>query len=471
MNGSLRENRGAAVLGGGAILLAGAIGLAIATVGPQAAGLAPGIAGAVVLLVKPVLGLLALLFTVPIEATLMIPGGGTLSKALAILVLAAWVANKLLRRESWMSVLGSRVFLSAVVFLAFAMASRLWATYQTGFNSTFLRVVLLFGLGVLAMDLVRTWSQAAWVVKVLVAGGLVAAALTLGQYFGEAGVRRAGGGISGGINATAILLVTLTPFAFSLVRSPEKGAWRVVGLAYLALGVVAVGVTLSRMSFLVLGLLLVVEFWQMLWSRRGRFALVLLLLFGVPAFLHFMPLETLVQRAQTIGPYVQSTLRGDQGGLYELSGRGYHLQVGLAIFRDHPWLGAGFNNYGRSFLTYQFAVPGTGHLFLRPRSPHSTYVGILADLGVVGTGLWLVLLGFAVANLKAAWSGLAARKGSFEFLLVRAVTLAFLVQLSYGFYENVHFDKLWWILLGLTVPLRRLALDSSSWACGTAVSR
>ena len=155
-------------------------------------------------------------------------------------------------------------------------------------------------------------------------------------------------------------------------------------------------------------------------------------------------------------PYLQSSVAESDTGF--LSSRGYHARVGLAIFQDHPLLGAGYENFGQLFLhDYQFRVPGAERIWSSPRSPHSSYVGFLANLGLLGLTLWLAIVAIALRNVAIVQSILARTRPSRESLFVQALTYSLILQIAYGLSANVHNEKLVWLLLGLSVAVRYLA--------------
>lgn len=440
------------------LLLAAGFGVGIGLGGLEVALALPALLLGLAILGRPAIGLYAVAFTIPFEAVALIPGGSTVSKALAGLVVVAWVFRKLLRRESWRDVLHSPVFLTGLAFLGYVLLSRLWATYTLQFNSQVARLVLMFGLTLLVMDLVRTWRQAAWLVRLLVLGGFVATSLTLWQAYGV-GVRRAGGDISGGINATALLLVCIMPFAFALARSAEEPVrWRALGLLYIPVAALAVIQTFSRMSLLMGGMLLLAEYIITLRSRRGRIPLLALTALAAVAFVSLVPTEKLQERAATIVPYIRATFEGGQAGSgIQTSGRGFHLKMAYAVFKDHPFLGGGYWNFGQYSLQYQFAVPGYSHILLTPRSTHSSFFRILADLGLVGMALWLTMLTFVAREIWRAWKITARNPGGRPHMLVRALLFTFLLQQAYGFYAEMQVEKIFWITLGFAAALRLVA--------------
>jgi len=181
-----------------------------------------------------------------------------------------------------------------------------------------------------------------------------------------------------------------------------------------------------------------------------------------------MPWDKLAQRAKTIDTYVGETIRFGQTQT-TTSPRGYHMRIGLAIVRDHPLIGVGYGNYGYFFRDeYQFQVPGSTVLYGSARSPHSSYVGIAADLGAIGLAAWLLLLGLAAAGVTGAWR--RARAGGLRELIPLIESLALMLGLhifAYGLYTTNHTDKLLWLVMsmciavGHVVTMERKDSDSS----------
>jgi O-antigen ligase len=439
----------AAIVWIGAPLLVIATAVAISVWGPRAALAVPVAGVAVATVFQPVVGLVALAVAIPMEDTVMV-SGATLTKLLGVLVAGAWLLHAFVGRRSLKDIVSSPVVLLAVLFILFASASTLWAEYVAPTRGVLMRLVMFFALAVVALDLVRSRESATYVLRALVVGGLIAALLTIGQYYGL-GVRRAGEGISGGVNATALILVTLVPFAFYLLRV-DRGWWRLVALAYIGLAVGAVAVTFSRMSYLVLPMVLALELGQILRSNRGRIALAVLALASIPLVLKYVPVESVGSRLGTVVPYIESTVnRGPTVG--EMSGRGFHLLVAWEIFEDHPIIGAGINNYGYQFLQYQHYVMGAGKLYTSPRSAHSSYFAILADLGIIGTILWLAFLAAVARALYVAYARSGRLPAPAARLLVRALSLAFAAQLVYGTYAEIHKEKLFWLIVGVATAV------------------
>ncbi len=70
-----------------------------------------------------------------------------------------------------------------------------------------------------------------------------------------------------------------------------------------------------------------------------------------------------------------------------------HMEAGLHMFADHPYLGVGIGNYPAQYPNYQVAPvwgPNLGHA-------HNYYINIAAEAGVIGFAAYILLFGSAMA--------------------------------------------------------------------------
>jgi O-antigen ligase len=442
----------------GGILCALLSGLLVATLGVQGLWVLLGVIFVIAVLRWPFLGLLIFAGSIAIENVFIVQGTGgtaTVSRLLGMLVFAAWFLGKLMRRESIVPLLTSGLTLAAGLLLTFALASTVWASFPFVVRSASIQLAQLIALAFITFDMARSWKRLDMLVKALMVGATLAALFTVQQGL-FSGVRRAGGDIAGGINQTATLLVTMLPLAFYLLRSRTSAAWRLLGVTYIAVGATAVILTYSRMNLLVLPIILAFLTFHTLLGRRGRGPILVAALVAIGVAVHAVPVERLQERLNTILPYIAGTVGSDESGVLEPSARGYHLRLGLAIARDKPVIGGGFYNYGYLFRDeYQYLVPGAGRIFHSVRSPHSSHVGMLADLGVVGLILWLgLLLGAGLIPAIRSWWRNASDPAGVPFLISQAITYALGLQVFvYGFYNTIDRHKLLWLLLGLAAAV------------------
>ena len=85
---------------------------------------------------------------------------------------------------------------------------------------------------------------------------------------------------------------------------------------------------------------------------------------------------------------------------------------GINVWKEHLWLGVGFNNYGgkvqESTGKYNKVQESRDH---SGNAPSSSWVLLLATTGIIGTG-WLTMVGWlAVRNLNRPWVGILMMVG------------------------------------------------------------
>ncbi len=455
----LSSGQGVVVVG--VLAAAGVLGALAANMGVATMLLPILLVGGIVLFVRPVVGLFAFAAMIPIEAALMI-GGRSVAALVGMAVFGAWAAQKLLRREPLLPLVSSSVIGLTLMFFAFACLSLLWAFEPVGMNRRLILLLQLILLSMLVLDLASSWERVAWVAKVLVLTGTVAALLTLEQYF-LGGARRAGEGVVGGLNRTAMTLVTILPFAFYLVRAREAMSWRLLGLSYIGLSAVAVAATLSRMNFLLFPIVVAVHLALMTKTRGGR-RQVLLLGAITTLVISFMPMDAVRLRVETIAPYLTQTI-GSSEEAETYSPRGYLMRLGIEMFKDRPVIGSGFDNYQAQVHIYQWRLPGSPYGYISGRSPHSSHIAILVGLGLVGFLLWIGIFSLAMLCSWRTWRALGPLPSQNTFL-VQALTIALALQVMYGFYSEVHRDKIVWLIVGLIVAVHRLATQRPASAVG-----
>lgn len=183
----------------------------------------------------------------------------------------------------------------------------------------------------------------------------------------------------GGNNEFAVALAMIIPLLVLWWRQISDRALRVALAGAIALCYVAALTSWSRGGLVALMAMSVLLVWH---SRHKVLALTLLAV-GVVLTLGVMS-EKWQGRMETIASY-----QTDQS----FQGRINAWETGLAYVKRDPWTGSGFD--GWRVLT---AVP-RGENGFSQRDWHSAYVEMLAEHGVPGFALWVVLLVGTLAEL------------------------------------------------------------------------
>ena len=185
-----------------------------------------------------------------------------------------------------------------------------------------------------------------------------------------------------------------------------------------------------------------------------------MLAIGAAAVSVFIPWDEVLDRGGTIVPALEGN-RAEDPAL--VSGRP-HIWLGAwAAFTDNPGLGIGYTNFRRRFVdTYQFSVPSrfVKRLFVSPTSPHSTILGIMAELGLAGILFWLWLQVAAFRNLRLAWAIRDRLGDSTRAVLIQAMFISLIAYQIYSPLSVIQNHKLYWVIIGLTWAIWRLTRQS-----------
>jgi O-antigen ligase len=251
-------------------------------------------------------------------------------------------------------------------------------------------------------------------------------------------------GGAGNPNILAAGLVAATVLAAGLAAASHSAVVRVAAVA--AVAVLTAGLVASQSrGGIVAALVTVVAALVFFRRRRAYVAAVALVALGV-ALAWFTASPSAWDRVTSF----------DNGG----SGRSDIWTVAWRVFEDHEVVGAGLNNFAVVAGDY-LRRPGTlqrGDLIVdKPHVVHNTYLQLLAENGVVGCALFLVI---AIGSLRAAWTAgmrFEARGQTGGEVLARAVLVAGIAMLAAGFFASSGVDRRLWILFALGPALLHIA--------------
>jgi O-antigen ligase len=456
------------------------VGLGVAIAVPdetQTAVLGTVAVGAAVLaLIQPLVAVPLLLLAVPFgsrasaadtSAASTDPTIGAAELVVALLAVA-WLARGVRRRE--LNIYAGALVVALLAMVAMAGLSIGYADDKTSAVKEMLKWLELLLALVIVVDLVREPNTARWVIGAMLVAGAAEAAYGAVQFLTDSGpgafeiqgALRAFGHFDQP-NPFAGYLTTMLPMAvfMALARAnPIPFRWLSVGSA----GLLAVGIGLSQSRGAWLGALIAAVCLLLAWNASTRrllipcalgatLALALALSGALPAAI----LDRLSQTIQYFGVFDVRTVEVTSEN-WAVVERMAHWQAGWYMFLAHPWLGVGAGNYAQAYPDYYVGswIEPLGHA-------HDYYINMLAELGVVGGGLLLLLLFLAFRQLGGAlvrseeqsdtfWRAVLA--GSFGGLIVFCVHNLF----DSLFVHSVNIQV--GVLLGLgVVAARQLATE------------
>lgn len=233
-------------------------------------------------------------------------------------------------------------------------------------------------------------------------------------------------------NLFALTSVMVLPMVFYHAMTVRHVRWRFALFAASALISLAIIGSQSRAGFVALAFVTVC----MAWGSRYRFRVV-----GAVAALGlcilFVSRSEIEQRVQSIITY-----RSDQSARSRLGSWNTAIQVWAA----HPVFGVGFNQY----------QPAARAMFGGKREAHNIFLQNLAELGVVGHPIWLVL----VIGVPLSMYRFMRRARNlppqyrWAYYWARGLMLGLIAFGIHGFFHNEEYLELMVTMVGLTVALR-----------------
>lgn len=330
----------------------------------------------------------ALIFSIPFENIIDVPGVGTLSRALGVLLAAFWLAAVVVTRHYRQPAL---FHLLAALFALWNAASLFWsADFELTLEhlKTYAQLILL---SLILWDLYRTETALRTGLQAYVLGAYVAIASTASNYF--AGVNSSYQRFTGaGFNADdlGIFLALGLPLAWYLQLTSDRrpGAitaaglqttlLRLINLTYIPAAMFAIALSGTRTALLAAlpaVVFMLLSSAQLRPSRR--LALGATLVAALIALLPFIP-EASLTRLASVGSELSEG---------SLNGRTRLWSEGLQVLLQQPLAGVGSNAYRAVISTDNVA--------------HNAFISVLVETGVIGFALFATLLTLTVTTAFA----------------------------------------------------------------------
>ena len=324
--------------------------------------------------------LCALVFSIPWEKSIWVPGIGTITRLIGLLALPAGVAAAVSRRSIRFPHLA---LLAAAVFVLWASLTYFWSVSPADTVARMQTFTQLLAMLWLVWDLCRTGARQTALTQAYVAGAAVAALLTLLRYAqGLETYWRRYAAVGFEPNDMGLTLALALPLAMYLTLR-ERRPLRWVYSAAAVLVFTALLLTASRTAF-VAG---IVAFSFAVWTWRESDAaqrIANAVLFGwlVLGALYLAPPASRQRLATLPAEATQGTFHN----------RTYIWKAGVKVVLSHPVRGVGAG-----------AFPEAARPWLRIRGlagryvAHNTYLSVLAEEGLIGFGVCALLLGTLIA--------------------------------------------------------------------------
>jgi len=384
------------------------VGGGIAVPEPQDAVLGVlGLGAGVAAFINPLVALPLLLFAVPFGG-LTRGGASTTSttsdlsfgaaELLVALLVAAWLARAVRQRS--LQLRSGAIPVALVAMVGLALLSIGWAGDKSSAIKESLKWLELLLALLVVCDLGRTLNAVRWIMGAMFVAGAAEALYGAVQFvtdsgpgaFALQGALRAFGHFDQP-NPFAGYLATILPLGVAMAltpANPRKYRWG----AALASVVLSVGIGLSQSRGAWLGCAVAALCLLIAWNATTRRLLVpigaagaLVLAMALTGLLPASILDRLAQAVEYFGVFDVRTVEVTSEN-WAVVERMAHWQAGWFMFVDHPWLGVGAGNYAEAYPLYFVGMwrEALGHA-------HNYYLNILAELGVAGGGVLVLLLG------------------------------------------------------------------------------
>lgn len=318
---------------------------------------------------------LCIIFAIPWENVVNIPGLGTASKGIGILAAVIWLVNIPLSRQLRKP---HPFHLLCLLFVLWQMVSVLWSA---NFQETVLRTqtyVQLFVLIFLLWDLYTTSAAVNAGLQAYVLGAYVSVGSTIQSSLSGTVNSHYYDRYAAGLFDPNDLGLTLSlgiPLAWHLAISPDSPLkiLRFVNFFYPPAAILAILLTASRTSLLTTFPAFLFIFWSLRKLKiQYQLTLLMLIIVSLVALQPLIP-ESSLNR-------VSSTQEEASAG--DFNGRLPIWQQGLIVYLDHPMLGVGGSAYNSVIEIGKVA--------------HNTFISVLVEVGIIGFTLFMAMLAMVV---------------------------------------------------------------------------
>jgi len=387
-----------------------------------------------------------------------------------LLLVLTWAAVRELGRGVFVAPPPELVLfaLAAALYVAWAWLSAAWATEPDRSLAALVelaKAAVLGGVVAVIAGRAARLRHAAWA---LLAAGAVLAALSSWQvltdgwaqsFFGLARVKlahiagttfapRATGPLADP-NFYAQMLLPLVPIGIALALSRTALPLRLLAAGLAAVVGLGIVTTYSRGGALSLGAALAL-FGFLERQRVGPRQALMALALGI-ALLAALP-DSFWNRLGTLEVLLPGQEEGLQSHDSSVDKRKLVMGAAALMALDHPVAGVGLGNYTTHFQSEADRIGAEGrvyHLVGEQAYAHSLYLEILAELGLVGLGLFALVVGLALVLAGRARRDFLAAGDPDGALLARALAIGVVGMLVSSTILHGDYPRYLWLAAGL----------------------
>ena len=385
------------------------------------------------------------------------PGAGSainsFEKVAGLILVISWLAHVVQRKRSgellWTQhplmtwALGLLVFWIGLTYV--------WAEDGGEVITSIIRYTPNAALIVIVFTALRDRVAARQLMWALLGGASISAAYGIAtrpsEYAaGASTVDRLSGTIGDPNQLAALLVIGFVLGCGLAITSPRSSIARLAACVGGGISMLGLLLTVSRGGLVSFGAGIIAAILLARGYRTVMLVGALTLAFTVFGYFHYLA-----------PPTARQHLSAADGG----AGRTDVWRVGWRMVEAHPVEGVGAGNFGTASLHY-LARPGilrtATEIVESPKVAHNLYLSFLAEFGVVGLSLFLIVVVSSLGAGVRAASEFARLDDTSMEVLTRTVLVALISLLAAVFFLSDQFDKWLWILIGTPPALLAIAL-------------
>jgi len=414
---------------------------------------------------KPVLATAALLFFEQNDALTLWFGDFPLQEVLVVLALSLSLSRMTVGEMQAIFRAGFPIFLFlSGLLLVFWYSSLIAMDAELAHKDTNRLITKLALVAVLCVS-IRSRSDLEFIIYTMIVSTAVSAGFTMIEYFRGSPVfdiqiheetlatwdgvfRSSGASKEVPPMAASMMLAGVAIAAILLVRSRQN---RLFLAAVVLMGLAAIAMTVTRSAMMSCGVILVCMLFYFRndpvfpWLVRATSVAVVLVALALPA--------SIVSKFTAVSNTTEDTT---------VARRLAYQIIGFDLIRQHPLFGVGAGNYIVHYAqdSYRY-TSGRGE---EARPLHNNYLQYAAETGIVGFSAFMGLIfttGLALLSAVRRASG-SVRDYS------EAILFAYIAMLLQLLFLSSKFLVSFWVLIGLAIVVRRIALRDFAPECSEA---
>jgi putative inorganic carbon (hco3(-)) transporter len=252
-------------------------------------------------------------------------------------------------------------------------------------------------------------------------------------------------------NAYAQVLVVIVPLALDRLWHERNFLLRILAGLSMIVSVLTIFFTYSRGGFLTLLFALGV----LLALRRPNFFPLIITFALAYGLIQLLP-DTYMSRITTLLQFTSA--QNAQITDPSFVGRTSENTAAWRMFLDHPLLGVGLGNFKDNYQDY--SRPLGLDQRRTPRSPASLYLELLSEQGIVGTVIFIFLLGLIFREMISARNNFQLAGMFDESFMVAAIIASFSGYMFAAIFKNSAYSNAFWVIVGIALASGQVAYTS-----------